>query len=118
LQHGDRLLLCSDGLWGLVLDEELLALFSRDGLQEAANKALQEALDRGAHDNVTLALLEYRGGEAQSEGTAGEPKSSPETPVPAARNKANLLLWELALLGVVMLCVGMAWAALRLQSNY
>ena len=118
LLHGDRLLLCSDGLWGLVTDQELLAICSGVGLQEAANKALEEALARGAHDNVTLALLEYRGGESQPEEAVPEPKSSPEKSAPVARNKANLLFWELALLGVVVLCVGMAWAALRLQWNY
>jgi protein phosphatase len=118
LEPGDRLLLCSDGLWGLVMDEELLSIFSKEGLQTAANKALEMALSRGAHDNVTLALLEFQGeGERPGEG-AQNVESQPNSDLPPERNKANLLLWELALLGVVVLCVGMAWTALRLQSNY
>jgi len=122
LEAGDRLLLCSDGLWGLVPDQELNALFSKGRLQEAAQEALDLALARGAHDNVTLALLEYQTTDEQMMGApeanavaAGRGSSKK---VPIKRNTANLFLWELVLLGVVLLCVGMAWASLKLQTSY
>lgn len=121
LEPGDRLLLCSDGLWGLVPDQELNTLFSKGKLQEAAQEALDLALARGAHDNVTLALLEYQAIDTQQTSAAHSKAADSgkrAAKVPVERNTANLFLWELVLLGVVVLCVGMAWASLRLQTNY
>lgn len=55
---GDRLLLCSDGLTNLVADEELLSHLGPETEPENACSSLMElALERGANDNVTLAVL-------------------------------------------------------------
>ena len=54
----DILLLCTDGLSNLVSDDELLAeLGSPDDCGAACTRLLQLALERGAGDNVTLAVL-------------------------------------------------------------
>ena len=108
LQEGDRFVLCSDGLWGLVLDEELLSLFQEGDLRVCGEKALELALKRGGTDNVTLTLLDYR----------TERSSAVEEVEPLVRNRANLLLWELILFAVVLTCVGFTWAAFGLQQNY
>ena len=110
LEEGDRFLLCSDGLWGLVLDEELLEIFGDGDLQMQVNKALKLALDRGGNDNITIALLDYKGAFFD-----GQLRDS-EGLVP--RNRANLLAWELVMAAVVFICVGFTWAALRLQQTY
>lgn len=55
LREGDRLLLCSDGIWG-VLDDAALRdlLLSSDDCTAIVQAALQGALAGGAPDNATL----------------------------------------------------------------
>jgi PPM family protein phosphatase len=61
LEDGDRLLLCSDGLTDLVDDETIMRLL-RDaaGSKEACERLVQEALDRGGRDNVTVIVAAFR----------------------------------------------------------
>lgn len=61
LHDGDVLLLCSDGVWDLVGDRELMELFSPSTeLQSAVNTAIARVLQRGAPDNATLLALRCR----------------------------------------------------------
>jgi protein phosphatase len=59
LQAGDRFLLCTDGLSGVVSDDELLA-FIRDkaDVQECADGLGQYALDKGSRDNISNVVVE------------------------------------------------------------
>ncbi len=62
LQRGDRLLLCSDGLWGAVPDAQIAALAS-NGPTEAAVAALVSASNAaGGHDNIGVALVRVGSG--------------------------------------------------------
>ena len=56
-----RLLLCSDGLHGLVNDEELAAALakSRDKLDGLCSSLIQTANDRGAPDNVSVLVVDW-----------------------------------------------------------
>ena len=56
LREGDTLLLCSDGLHGLVSDDELAHLASEDRLDDACVRAIVTANQRGGHDNITVVL--------------------------------------------------------------
>ena len=57
LQEGDALVLCTDGLWSLVGEQEL-ALSVRSGTPaEACVNLVQTALERGGPDNITLLVL-------------------------------------------------------------
>jgi PPM family protein phosphatase len=58
LLDGDVLLLCSDGLHGPV-PEDVIAerLLAAGDLQQTARSLVQEALDRGGRDNVTVLLV-------------------------------------------------------------
>lgn len=59
-QPGDSLLLCTDGLSGLVSDEEMLAMATGDSdPQDACQKMLDLAMARGGYDNITVVLLQY-----------------------------------------------------------
>lgn len=59
---GDRLLLCSDGLSGLVADEEMLAIANAaPDLQVACERLVALANERGGHDNITVILLRNAG---------------------------------------------------------
>ena len=60
LEPDDTLLLCSDGLHGVVLDEEIAALAAGRPPAEAAKELLSAANVRGGPDNIALALARYR----------------------------------------------------------
>lgn len=53
---GATVLLCSDGLHGVVPDEEILTRVSGVGLEQAAHSLIEGANDRGGPDNVTVLL--------------------------------------------------------------
>ena len=55
-QAGDRWLICSDGLHGLVEKEDLERLMKEESLEEAADQMMRLALDRGGRDNISLVL--------------------------------------------------------------
>ena len=55
-QEGDRWLVCSDGLHGLVEKGRLRELMAGEDPEEAADQMIREALDRGGRDNVSLIL--------------------------------------------------------------
>ncbi len=58
IRSGDALLLCSDGLSNLVSTEEMEALLLASSDDDAVcHELLRMALERGAPDNVTLALV-------------------------------------------------------------
>jgi len=59
LRPGDTLLLCSDGLWEPVQEEEMKKAIQDHApdLHASADAMLKIALDRGAPDNATVVLL-------------------------------------------------------------
>jgi protein phosphatase len=58
LEPGDILLLCSDGLTDLIWDEEILqTLRAKPDLKAATEALVENANQRGGHDNVTTVLL-------------------------------------------------------------
>jgi len=60
-QPGTQVLLCSDGLHGVVPSETIATILSGDGDQEAKCHALIEAArDAGGPDNVTVVLLQAK----------------------------------------------------------
>ncbi len=59
LENHDILLLCSDGVWDLVSDEEISQFFTHNQtLQVAVDEVINCVLQRGASDNATLLALE------------------------------------------------------------
>lgn len=57
-QAGDRWLICSDGLYGLVTKADLAVMVQKENLEEAANALLDAALANGGRDNISLVLME------------------------------------------------------------
>ena len=57
LEEGDSLLLCTDGLWGVVGDPDLARIVQTNPPAEACKKLVAMALDRGGPDNVTVLVL-------------------------------------------------------------
>ena len=61
LQQGDRLMLCSDGLWGVMDDLLLVRTLSNGKVSDAAPELVEMALRRGgpSGDNVTMIAIEW-----------------------------------------------------------
>jgi PPM family protein phosphatase len=57
LQDGDDLLLCTDGLWSVVTEEELETVVSRNAPAECCAALVKLARQRGGPDNITLQVL-------------------------------------------------------------
>jgi len=71
---GDRYLLCSDGLHGLVSDDDLKPLIAHPELVEAASRLVDRANAAGGKDNITAIVIEL---------------SAPRTP------EAHRLIWPI-----------------------
>jgi protein phosphatase len=59
LKNNDLLILCSDGVWDLITNKELIELFSsKNNLEKSVNQTIDLILKRGASDNATLLVLQ------------------------------------------------------------
>jgi len=65
LQSGDRILLCSDGLWGNVSDAIVTEQLTRNAVSEAVPELVEIALRAGGAkcDNVTVLAMEWESAE-------------------------------------------------------
>ena len=61
LQQGDKILLCSDGLWGSLPDSEIVRHLAEQPVGEAVPELVEAALRSGGEnsDNVTVIALEW-----------------------------------------------------------
>lgn len=57
LHPGDALVLCTDGLWSLVHDDEIQKVVAGHAPTEACHQLVQMALALGGPDNITLQVL-------------------------------------------------------------
>lgn len=55
---GDRFLFCSDGLSGLIDDDEIAELLAIPDLDEATDRLTEAANNAGGHDNITVVIGE------------------------------------------------------------
>jgi serine/threonine protein phosphatase PrpC len=78
LQHddprpGDVYVLCSDGLSGMVSDDDIEQIVTvAPDIREACRKLIQRANERGGEDNITAVLIQL---EEPEHDTAGKPDS-------------------------------------------
>ena len=62
LKHGDRILICTDGLTDMVKKDRIGAILAeRLPTSETASKLFGEAMDAGGKDNLTLMLIDVFG---------------------------------------------------------
>ncbi len=57
LQDGDHLLLCTDGLWGMVTEEEIAKAVIQNSPADCCAALVRLARQRGGPDNITLQVL-------------------------------------------------------------
>lgn len=60
IRVGDRYLLCSDGLTRELTDEQIGRLLAQSTLDHCAHELMSATLAAGAHDNVTVVVVEAR----------------------------------------------------------
>ena len=60
---GDIFLLCSDGLYNMVSDNEIIDTLENYPIDQAVGSLIQKALDNGADDNVSVILVQGEPGE-------------------------------------------------------
>ncbi len=59
LNDGDVVLLCSDGLWEMLSDQEIQAIvMCQENMKEACIELTQRANEAGGNDNITVVLVE------------------------------------------------------------
>jgi PPM family protein phosphatase len=65
LQPGDRLLLCSDGLWGSVSDAVITEQLAKNAISDAVPELVEQALRNGGpkSDNVSVLAMEWESAE-------------------------------------------------------
>jgi PPM family protein phosphatase len=84
LESGDTLLLCSDGLWGYVADEEIERVLADPELtaEQVSRALLDLALDAGGADNVGLQVARVAGTGAAAALREPAPAFEPELRFP------------------------------------
>lgn len=71
LAQGDRLVMCSDGLSGMVSAEAMAAVLEEtDDPQEAADKLVDQANEAGGEDNITVIIVDVGADSASGPITA------------------------------------------------
>jgi len=64
VQELDRILLCSDGLSGMVQDADIWTIVQNaETLQQAARELIERAKDNGGEDNITVVLIGFEPGD-------------------------------------------------------
>lgn len=61
LNPGDTLLICSDGLWGLVDPPDILAVVQSTNPLRAVDELIKKVYEQGARDNVTITIIRNSG---------------------------------------------------------
>jgi serine/threonine protein phosphatase PrpC len=96
LRDGDAVLLCSDGLNKEVGDDEVATVLEDYDCDEASRELVELTLERGARDNVTVAVIRFEAttgfGDRRPDDTAvnyalTERQHRPVTHAPAARRR-------------------------------
>jgi len=61
LINNDRLLMCSDGLFDSMSDEEIFEIARAGDIQQCVAALIDEANRRGGNDNITVQLIQFTG---------------------------------------------------------
>jgi len=87
LRCGDRLLMCSDGLSGLVHGDKIREVLSElPSLDACCERLIELAKDGGGHDNITVLLAEF-GGAALAQPQASDLVGYQQYPLPLDQDR-------------------------------
>jgi serine/threonine protein phosphatase PrpC len=106
---GDRFVLCSDGLSGVVEDEEIAAVVQSQSPSSAVDTLIEMANERGGPDNITVQVL-----AVPADATAGDPEATApvelsEVGIQAIENKRRARIHARRLvLALLLVALGLA----------
>lgn len=104
---GDTLVLCTDGLWKAVSEEEMVEnLLSAMSVQRSSNQLIRLAYSRDASDNATMVAWQYGPGEEGATPVTARAKAISRT---KTRASESLLVALLVLVLVGIFAVGFAF---------
>ncbi len=116
LEPGDRLLLCSDGLWGEVPSARIAEVLGAQEPHHAAKTLVELANAHGGRDNVTVQIVEIPAGAGTDATDDAWPRAAVADPAPArapvrgARQPRRMLVLSAAAAAVTALLVAaIAW---------
>lgn len=104
MRPGDVLLLTSDGLHGMVFEDEILQIVMSNPAQNAADKLIELARERGGPDNITVQIARYLGEEPAVNIGTTTIRTAP------LRKKSRVLKILTILMILVILAGAVAWA--------
>lgn len=84
---GDRFLLCSDGLSGVVDDEEIAAIVQSEAPDSAVDHLIDIANERGGPDNITVQILSIPADESTGDPEATAPVELSQVGIEAIERK-------------------------------
>jgi serine/threonine protein phosphatase PrpC len=114
LLDGDRVLLCSDGLTGMVTEEQIKAILeSEPDAQKAAERLVRAANRAGGVDNITVVVLDAHGN--------GDDEASPSSSVTGRGrttrpDRSTLLRWALRA-GIVVVVLAALVVGVRIYAD-
>ena len=103
LQPGDIFVLCSDGLSGPVLDDEIRQIAVANPAQHAAEKLIDLAKERGGPDNITAQIVRVHSQEPEEIGTTTMRLA------PLRKRPPMLLVLSLIALFAAIITLGVLW---------
>ena len=112
LKDGDRILLCSDGLHGVVSDDDIQATINEKSEPQAACDALVSLANKqGGPDNVTVVVVRIDG--------IDDPANATTIPLLASRPARTTSRWPILVAGLagVLIALGIWWLASRFLTS-
>lgn len=113
---GDQYLLCSDGLSGVVGDEEIAAELLRAPPEVAARRLVDTANERGGPDNITVQIARVPDPEARArqEESAGDKLQRQERR--ARQRRVHRLLMAVVIVAL-LLAVALIWGLVQIYED-
>ncbi len=65
VNDGDKIVLCSDGLWDMLSDRDIFQIVKKKKpIKDLCEKLVRAANEAGGHDNITAVVIHHRANEA------------------------------------------------------
>jgi serine/threonine protein phosphatase PrpC len=110
LESGDRFLLCSDGLSGMMDDPEMGSVLEAQPPEQAARTLVDTANMRGGPDNVTVQIAVVAGGDTTITGLPPERTTTERVPRDSSSKVRTIA--AVTAIGAGLLALGLLWFAL------